>query len=213
MPRVSSDIAIKDYFLAQRYASAWQEINARIQSRQTVSVTYTVATSAGVLALLTAISQDKIQHWFEFIAIWPVLMAWAFAFWNRHNDAIIGILGSFCRECERVVDEKNTSGVPSFHMEEQGWIVKGREYRKRSDWGLVAAYLFGAAPSLALTAMHVESGKDQAYIFLHIGVVILIGCACFYILKNAGIRNKLASGKFVEHNGKWQFVVEYSNAV
>jgi hypothetical protein len=111
--QVSVEDAIAKYFLAQRYASAWQEINARVQSRQTVNVTFTVVTSAGVLALLTAVMRQTITEWSEYFCLWPPFVAWSFAFWIRHNEAAIGLLSALCAACERFVDPENSSGVPA----------------------------------------------------------------------------------------------------
>lgn len=205
MPQILPDVAIKEYFLAQRYASAWQEINARIQSRQTVNMTYVIVSSGCVILILSAISQNKIQDWSELIVLWPAFIAWSFAFWNRHNEATIGILSSYCRECERIVDRDNTSGVPSFHMDEQCWILEAKKYRKYSDRGLIVAYLFSVFPSVVLLVEKHFKNCDITFIVIHISIIFLILSACYFLHRNEAIRLKLAKAKFVEHGGKWKF--------
>ena len=79
---------------AQRYQAAWQEINARLQSRQVIQGTY--VTGVVVVLLLGLVPQGR--GWSE-SATWnlPVvlllpLLTFAVALWVRHNDATIGLL-------------------------------------------------------------------------------------------------------------------------
>lgn len=121
--------------LNQRYASAWAEIGQRINARQSVYVqfaTVTVVAAVGILGAWAKGSGDLLLKILEFGgSIGLTLYTWVFALWIRHNDALIGLLGVYCRSLEQVDEDIN---APCWHSEKQGWTVVARKYRRMSDF-------------------------------------------------------------------------------
>lgn len=133
--------------LNTRYLGAWSEINARLQARQLVLVAFAPLAIGGVTVAL-GISSDTRPDAAGWMAMLLPLLALSFALWTYHNDAIIGLLGAVCRECERQCDAggHREPPLPAFHTPEQRWIVHGLGYRRLVDWGLALLFAVTLAP-------------------------------------------------------------------
>lgn len=99
--------------VAARYQGAWGEASARIQSRQLVNLQFAVAVLATGALVVGLLRDGEPQNWAPILSFGLVALTWMYCLWIRHNDAILGLLGAFMRQCELLDDRCNTTGVPA----------------------------------------------------------------------------------------------------
>jgi len=171
MAPVEPEVAV-----ATRYAGAWNEINARLQSRQRVLVTYaTIALPTVSLAVAESIKAD----WFAWLTLSLPALGLVFSLWVCHNDLIIGLLSVFCRECES--EQYKHSGypvrsVPSWFSSTQGWMDAALRYRQFSDLGFIIVLLATCIPAAMATHEKLMNGKGwEAVVALILTFCGLVG--------------------------------------
>jgi hypothetical protein len=182
--------------LNQRYASAWAEIGQRINARQSVYVQFASVMVTVVFGVLGAwVTGLKDPHsWLRAVAEWGgsiglTVYTWVFALWIRHNDALIGLLGVFCKTLER-----RDGGIeyPAWHIEDQGWIVLARHHRKKSD---IAAASLGILVCCVI-AIFVIIRVYSCELPLALGLLVVFGVECAavkYLFESAKFRAEIAS--------------------
>lgn len=150
--------------LGNRYTAAWSEINARITSRQTVSL-YHAAISVTVASLILGnITSTDSSNFREggLLAVTScglVALSWTFALWIRHNDATIGLLSAYCKALERIDDPDSKQGWPAWHNEDQNWIFLARGLRNLSDTATVIITAIATTPSLVACVVSFGEGN------------------------------------------------------
>jgi hypothetical protein len=191
--------------LATRYAGAWTEINARLQSRQAINATFaTVIVSVTSVLLGVALDKGLTSSWLRIGSVATVALAWAFSLWIVHNDAIIGLLSSFCKALEVRDDPDNTLGLPAWHTDGQEWIVKARGMRKFSDWASMTVATIASVPSIV---SGIATTADRSFaIGLPLLAIGLTGLASVrFLVRGAHRRKQIASARFSAKDGKWSF--------
>lgn len=118
--------------IANRYNGAWAEINARLQSRQNVNITFTTIAVAAIAAMWSE------RSYYDAVYFFLPLYGLAATFWICHNDLIIGLLSKYCAECEK--NHANNT-IPAWHTPQQGWIEVALTYRRWTDRGFMIVLL------------------------------------------------------------------------
>jgi hypothetical protein len=195
--------------LAQRYTAAWAEINTRLVSRQTVSL-YAAAAAVTVTSLIvgsiTGPQADSflLGGWADGLCAGLVVLSWTFALWIRHNDATIGLLSAFCRSLEMIDDPMNTDGLPAWHNESQGWIVRARRYRRYSDRAFIGITAIAAMPSAIVCTYHFVMSSWAAGLLI-LPVIAAGLWAVWFTYGNAALREEIAGDRFNNSSGVWAF--------
>lgn len=194
-----------DLPLSPRYQGAWGEVAARLQSRQLVNLHFAVAvltTGSLVVGLL-----DKVdpQLWATILSFGLVAFAWVYALWIRHNDAILGLLGAFGKQCELLADPKNELGVPGWFRDDQQWIVLARGYRELSDWAGMILAVLASAPSFVVGYWQVEINRPLGLALVAAGTVGVSAAVVLY--RNKHLRNRIANGRFEQTPAGWRFSI------
>lgn len=176
--------------LDQRYTSAWGEISARIGARQTAYVqfaTVSVGAATGALSLIMREANDK--GWIAIVAnavsIALVVYSWIFVLWIRNNDKMIGLLGAYLAELERM------SQSPRWHTETEGWIVLARDYGQNSVWAGMALTAITSLPAFFIGVARL--GNHQVWL----GIVLLLfasagNCSAVFLHETSSIRLEIA---------------------
>jgi hypothetical protein len=185
-----------DISLTQRYASAWAEIAQRISARQSVYLQFATVIVTAIVGLLGAWIKSRgenslllggVAEWGGSIGL--TVYTAVFARWIRHNDALIGLLGVFCKTLEQCDDDCTR---PAWHVESEGWMVLAREYRKNSDWA--AAALAGLVCLLIafFVVVHLRNCEmlQAGGLF---AVFILEVWTLIFLLQSASFREEIAS--------------------
>lgn len=191
--------------VAQRYQAAWAEINARLQSRQNLGAVYMTATVAMLGASFASPSagSDGVVWRMPFVIVLP-FFSFAVARWVRHNDAIIGLLNSYCASLEEVEDFPE---VPAWQHPQHGFIRAALEYRLWTDQAVALIATVSLLP--ALVHLSVLLG-------LFIGA-IFPALAIFSIPANLGLPNTAQGGALLATvasvgAGVWSLAIIANNA-
>lgn len=130
----------------QRYQAAWTEINARLQSRQTVGAVYMTAAIAMLGASIAASPPPaSVFAWrLPFVVLLPVF-SFAVAKWVRHNDAIIGLLSAYCASLEEVERQPH---IPAWHSKGHGFITAALRYRLWTDQATAVIAVASLLPAI-----------------------------------------------------------------
>ena len=176
------------------------EINARLTSRQTVSLshaTISVTVSSLVIGNLAAVGVSKLQRggWLAAICCGLVALSWTFALWVRHNDATIGLLSAYCKALERIDDPDSKNGWPAWHNEDQQWILDARGLRRLSDLAAVVVTVVATSPSFVGCVAYFKSGNTAGGSTLVVSTVAGLLAIVFTGL-NSGKRKQIASRCF-----------------
>jgi len=183
---------------AQRYHGAWQEINARLQSRQNIQGAYmtgaVVVLFLGLLPPTTGRFADP-DTWRIGVALVLPVLSLSVALWVRHNDALIGLLSAYCQWLERLDDPDGTSELPGWHDNRYGMIDAGLQYRRFSDYAYAMITAVATAPTLGVAfpglwrnvAQSAAAGAGWIA-----GLAFCVGVlAIWFALTNVGRRAKL----------------------
>lgn len=205
--------------LSQRYASAWQEISQRIQSRQNANLTlFTVSFGIVPLYIFTLLKMQSdysalgLEHspvWVETLTVFAVLsiaisiISWAFSFWISHNDKTIGLLGLFCASIERMDNPNNDLPIPAWHDGRQNLITRALDERRLGGYATVAAQCVCGVPAIywALQFPEVSPGLGLfAFIF---GSSVILAAA--RVVGISGFRRALLDEVFEVRDGQANF--------
>jgi hypothetical protein len=133
---------------ANRYQGAWQEIGARLQSRQFVQATY----MTGVVVVLAQGFDLMDPGSWRTPVIWLLtLFTLAVSLWVRHNNSIIGLLGAYCQFLEQSDDEDQRGRVPGWHDGRYKMMHAVLGHRLYSDIAFAVVGLVATAPALFKT--------------------------------------------------------------
>lgn len=195
--------------LAHRYTAAWAEINTRLVSRQTVSLYYatvSVTTASLIISTMTGTQSGAflLNGWADGISVGLVGLTWTFTLWIRHNDATIGLLSAYCRSLELIDDPENRIGLPAWHNEAQGWILRARTYRRYSDRAVIVVTLIAILPAVLVTAYHVTVSDVMSSLLL-LPTVLLGVLAVVFTYRNATARQAIAHARFQQTRSGWVF--------
>jgi hypothetical protein len=138
---------------ANRYQGAWQEISARLQSRQFVQITFmtgvVVVFALGLVPPGGNLSEP--EQWRLPVVLLLPLFTLAVALWVRHNNCIIGLLGAYCQFFERCDDENQNGDVPGWHDARYNMMRAVLNYRRYSDYALALIGFIATFPALYQT--------------------------------------------------------------
>jgi hypothetical protein len=95
---------------ATRYASAWSEVNQRINARTQFNIAHLATIMVAAGAFLNA--HDPSERWLPAFLM-PIISA-IFVAWYRHNEGIIAALSLYCSYFEHRDYEENKSTAPSW---------------------------------------------------------------------------------------------------
>jgi len=145
----------------------------------------------------------------EGLAVGLVALTWAVTLLIRNNDALIGLLGVFCRTLELRDDPTNTIGLPAWHNDEQEWILFARKYRRYSD---AAATIIAALASLPAFVFGYHELTLRAWpgaLILFVAAALGVAAA-IYLYFGFKLRKEIAERiKFKQQEGgKWKMVYE-----
>jgi hypothetical protein len=184
---------------AQRYTAAWGELSQRLAARQSVYLqfaTVSLAATSALLGVMNAAKDAAAVPWARGIAEWGavglIVYSWAFALWIRNNDAVVGLLGSFCRILERTDDPDGTSDFPAWHTEAQGWIVIARYYRQYSDWAAIIVTVSSSVPAFFFGVGHLKHCEVWPAARLLAAAIGGLSAAVF-LWFNRSVRTRIAS--------------------
>jgi hypothetical protein len=205
MKRASSTTVTPAVGLSQRYTAAWSEIGSRVSSRQQVNVTFATASVAVASALFGfAVGPNSVDAapWAiniaDGFAIGLVALTWAFVLWVGQNDAIIGLLGVYCRELECIDDP--ALGFPAWHTHTQGWMPEVLKHKRKSDYATLIIILFNLTPAAVLTIRHYcahECGRGG----LLLGVVVAGLSAALWQFRSVRMRASIAAATYKGEGG------------
>lgn len=180
----------------ERYLGAWSEINARLASRQTVNVYWAtiVVTGATALASWSAVDADvssRLGGRVGIFAIGLAMLNWTFALWVRNNDAVIGLLSSYCSAFEAPPDagEDRPGQLTSWHTEDR-WIKTARRHRRSSDLAHVLVQVAAVTPAVVVMITRIQEGSIRdAVIF---GTTAVVGLSSIFLTAaNSWLREKI----------------------
>jgi hypothetical protein len=117
---------------------------------------------------------------------------------------MIGLLGAFCRECERK-ESAESRGVPAWHCEEQEWIVIGGRWRGLSDIGFIILFSVGALPGVVYGLENLMAKYYSLAFYLELVGFLLRLWASIYTWRNAIVRRHISDGVFKYVEGKLAF--------
>ncbi len=196
-----------------RYSGAWSELNARLMSRQKVSISYanvSIAIFAISLAYRNADAATPLSALTDWLVLLLPMLSLAHVCWICHNDITIGLLSKFCEECEKWQDKDVEKNVPSWHSAEQGMMQLALKYRKFSDAGFIVILL--TTFSVALVKL-IKSAPNSATVGA-VGTVSLFAglAALILIITNGSRRAKLLSKSGYVPAGEDQRIVFASDS-
>jgi len=196
-----------------RYQSAWQEINARIQSRQFILGTYM---SGAVVALIIGLpGKDsqflEIEKWNMLAVILLPLLSFAVALWSQHNDAIIGLLSSYCQHFEKEDDPDLKKGIPGWHDSRYLIIEAALNYRRNSDWAFIIIATLSCIPALLILLNDLRFINFQNIVDLKIHIlpfiVLLVGIISIIIAYlNTNLRAKIKNNWTFSKNEAGEYI-------
>ncbi|MCK5176283.1 MAG: hypothetical protein KAQ92_01030 [Candidatus Aenigmarchaeota archaeon] len=188
--------------ISQRYCSAWNEINSRFESRQNVYLQFTIA-SITILSIIFGFTDNySLEQSTIFVSYGLVFFSLCFVFWIIHNDRIIGLLSNFCQTCEKMDNPYNSKKIPSWHTNEQEWIVEARNYRKYSDMAGIFIILINTLPSVFLFIGYFES--NIAISILSIIMVVIGIVAAILLCYNGEKRKEISKYEFKKKDDKYK---------
>jgi len=192
----------------QRYASAWSEINSRIQSRQAANLGYatTTVTAASYIIGNSIAPNPAVAPNIKLFVVYTiglVALSWVYVLWVRHNDAIIGLLGAYCKAIERLDNYKNEHPFPAWHDDRQNLIVQSYKFRKLTDVATTILTFIATIPAFFLICLSGFPDRFETGVLLAATIAGLL--ACRFVYRNTVIRKAIAEIKFQNVDGKWMF--------
>jgi hypothetical protein len=189
--------------LETRYLGAWQEINARLQSRQSVSVAFATIAWAVLGYTISSYTQPEPTHYIWIGLLLPVVSL-AYSSWLIHNDLTIGILSKFCSECEMWDYKDDHNKNPSWHSPDQGWMSMALKYRKLSDYGFLIIIVATCVPAV-IEAFKVMPNK-ALYGILYLILGSFGPISAYLVSRNQKRREEiLKEWKIVQADSKLKF--------
>ena len=182
--------------IADRYNGAWAEINARLQSRQSVNTAFTMV----VLTAIGLMWSEKLSY-IENIGFLLPLFGLATALWIGHNDLIIGLLGKFCSECEKI-DSDNS--IPGWHTPDQEWIVEAFKYRLWTDWGIIIVLILVVVSNFVKGYSILEVAQYKSFLFFISTIPGFL--AIWLVFRNKKKRNEILF-KWEFNEGKFRKII------
>lgn len=194
--------------LGQRYASAWSEINSRIQARQAANIGYAATTVTAASYIIgksitpdPAITQDS--KLFVVYSIGLVALSWVYVLWVRHNDAIIGLLSAYCKAIEQLDNKDNKLPFPAWHDDRQQLIVQSYKFRKLTDVATTILTFIATIPAFLLICLSGWPDRLETGVLLAATTAGLL--ACRFVYQNTVVRKAIAEIMFQNVDGKWMF--------
>lgn len=192
--------------IGNRYTCAWLEINSRIYARQTVSLYFVTATITASSVVFGKEHAD--DNLLKCLSIAICILAWVFVCWIRHHEGLIGLLGVYCREIEKLDDKYSVLKIPAWHNEEQNIILEARKFRRFSDWALIIIIVLSSFPSFykAWISYYYESSIIWGASLCVSGGLAL--AAAYAMYRNTLLRKKIACMEFHkdDKDGKYKFM-------
>jgi len=208
-----SEFPLLSVSMEKRYGSAWAEINARLTSRQNALLAFATGgvTAVSVLAgVAFKLPEEKVvwQGALEGLAVGLVALTWAVTLLIRNNDALIGLLGVFCKTLELRDDPNNTIGLPAWHNDEQEWILFARKYRRYSDAAATIIAFLASVPAFVFGYHELKLRAWPSAILFGAGALGVV--AAIYLYFGFKLRKEIAERvKFKQQeSGKWKMVYE-----
>src|ERR1700685_274302 len=215
LSRAVSDKSKKIEVLNTRYSAASSEINQRINARQLSYLGHVTAAAAILLIFVEKLTRSapgphEPTREEILLVLSPALISLAFACWIRSQDLIIGMLSTFCRVCEELIEDlikeeptekatetATTINPPAWHG---GWWSKNS--MRNREWIEVAFVLINALAVVVATAYSIGSWNQRtgAATAVPFASWFLLGLSCWMVLSIGTHRAWLTSLKYTGGN-------------
>ena len=145
--------------LANRYLSAWSELEQRIAARQSVQIAYIASVGAVIAVFAASYGNHKVLA--QWLALTLPCISLSFTYWFINHDINIGLLGAFLRGCEEWPTYGQTKR-PSDDLKMPSWWLKYGGFSNEShNTRSIVIIAFGVHQVVALSPV-IYVGVEQS---------------------------------------------------